>query len=157
MWHLHAQPCHNVVSRGRAAPPKTWQHVSLQELEALAEAAAEKASAELGEPVLCKPLGQVYGPRSRRQYRLDPSLWRVPAGDRHSHQNLGWHWLRPSLAMEEITEQLCHLAAQRGVARPKMWSWAEVLQRLESLALEAGEKMSRVSVPEFGISVGTRV
>ncbi len=125
-WEPHAQLCSKVTSRERAVPPESWWQVSLEELTAAAKLAGEKASAELEEPVSCEPLGQCYGPLGQRRYRQLPGTWRVPKGERHSQQNLGWLWKRPTEGIEEVTEQLCNNALARGVERPETWSRARV-------------------------------
>ena len=64
-----------------AMPPK---QIARAQLEQLAEAAAKKVSKELGEVVQCEYRGQRYGSKSHPKYRVEPSEWRVPEGERHS-------------------------------------------------------------------------
>ena len=62
-------------------PPK---QISRADLEKLAEAAAKKFSKDLRQVVQCKYRGQRYGSQSNPKYRVEPSEWKVPEGERHS-------------------------------------------------------------------------
>ena len=89
-WELNVQPCHNAVANDQATPPDAWSRVTLQDLEALARAAAQNLSLELGVAVTCEYLGQPYGTAARRRYHRDPKEWRVAAGTWHSQQTIAF-------------------------------------------------------------------
>ena len=51
-WELNVQPCYNAVANEQATPPYAWSRITLQELEAVAEGAAENMTLELGMTVI---------------------------------------------------------------------------------------------------------
>ena len=159
-WELHVQPCHKAVANGQATPPSAWSRVTLQELEALADSAADSMCLELGSTVTCKYLGQPYGPAARRRYRRDPREWRVSADERHSQQTIAFVWMRLDHNSQAVTEQRCVDGRLRGLMAPPDWPcivlWAEMRKKLDLAATKAGYEANQIWLEEFGCSLSCR-
>ena len=92
--------------------------VSLRKLDALAVAAAKSQTKAVGAQVTCAYLGQPFGPKRSRNYRRDPSNWKVSEGGRRSQQTVVFRWTFNE--QEFLVEQLAKHAVARGVRVPAL-------------------------------------
>ena len=92
-----------------------------ERLDRLAGEASRMWSAKLGCSVHCEYLGQQRGPPERREYIWKAQDWVIPRGGKQSLQIIALRWrFQGEYPAEQITEQRCHHACERGLAMPKL-------------------------------------
>ena len=125
--------------------------ITLKQLHKMATEAGKHFTKEFGQTVVCKYVGQRYGPMSKPKYRSDPGTWVVEEDEWRSQTIITFAFQRGGANAEWTHREVaCKNAVSKGVPAPEAWLQPEVtLAELHKLAAAAGKRLSK----EFGQDV----